>query len=59
MKSNVERYGENYRGKSSSEIKEAKGKRLTSADIQAGIDDWLEDFNNEVEHYNYGLRSDL
>ena len=59
MYSNTERYGVNYRGKSSSEIKEAKGKRLTSEDVQAGIDIWLEDFNNEIECYNYGLRSDL
>ena len=59
MYSNTERYGVNYRGKSSSEITEAKGKRLTSDDIQAGIDLWLEDFNNDIEVYNYGLRSDL
>jgi len=56
---NADKYGENYRGKSSSEIKEAKGKRLTSDEVQESIDIWLEDFNNEIEHYNYGLRGDL
>ena len=50
---------ERHYGVRASERKEAKRNRLTSDEVQAGIDLWLEDFNNEIEFYDYGLRGDL